>query len=48
MDLHSTEVTVTFPRGDDQKPLKILVTEKVLGKGFFGRVRVGLDRNNKN
>jgi serine/threonine-protein kinase ULK/ATG1 len=48
MDLQSHEVTVTFPRGDDQKPLKIIVTDKVLGNGFFGRVRVGLDRSNKN
>ena len=37
-----------FSRGDSVKPLQVVITDKVLGKGSFGEVRVGYNKENKN
>jgi hypothetical protein len=34
-----------FPRGENLKPLQVVITDRVLGRGQFGEVRVGYNKD---
>ena len=38
---------VDFPIENNEKPLKIVITDKILGRGAFGEVRVGYNKENR-
>jgi len=37
---------VKFPRGENVKPLQVVITDRILGRGQFGEVRVGFNKEN--
>lgn len=47
MERLEKQATFTFLRDDDEKPLKIIVTDKLLGRGDFTDVRFGNSKDLK-
>ena len=38
---------LSFPHSDNQKPLKIFITDRIIGRGNQGEVRVGYNKEEK-